>query len=638
MDFSADKRLVTAASEPDPGVVETHIPRRVSRALLAWLRVRKTEQGYALDWLPLLSSGAWVSAPILAGYALLFLVALVRFPLVGPVATVDEQLIYYQTARNFVQYGFLNSGFLHDLSTSSNPAHHPYIYSHMPAGPEVFIALLMKVVGERWALIRLVFAAIFFVGTVYFLRFVRLVLERHGLTGAGYALLFLSPFTVLHAIDHPAYSAFPLFLFFPVIALQRYYSTGRVVHYLMALVTVLVASVYAVTLDFILFCVAWCLLWLLGLMPLKFRHVAAMMLVGAVGIALHLLQGMWFLGPGIFFEELRITLLNRIFGEYSTPQVVTFYRTHDIVLHGNHFDLFRSLVSMNTALRFPARLPFVLAGLVGLGCGMLRIGRFDQASRTLLVPVDAASESFRTKMSLLAKLLVWAALSIIIPMALFPAYTGDYGLQGLGEFLLAVGAVAVLACTTQELFAEGRKLWPTRISGEVWIGGLALAVGTFVLLGALMMLVRTQQIGVEAMVRYHLGMDSSAGPQGAEGLGIRRALPEIERFSKGRIVMTNVYPTTAGFFTREAALGGCEMAAFGSDGSVDPGKCHAVFIKGYGGGVRVSPSHAVLFRGLFTGFTRCLADCLEELETRLDQHHDKIFETKLFTIYALKGN
>jgi hypothetical protein len=618
---------VRPASEPDPDIVETRIPPGVSRSLLAWLRVRKTAQGYVLDWIPLLSSGNWLGAPILAGYALLFFVALVRFPLVGPVATVDEQLIYYQTARNFVQYGFLNSAFLHDLSTSSDPAHHPYIYSHMPAGPEVFVALLMKIVGERWALIRLVFAGVFFVGIAYFLRFVQLVLERHGLAGAGYALLFLSPFTVLHAIDHPAYSAFPLFLFFPVMALQRYYATGRAVHYWMALATVLVASLYVVTLSFILFCVAWSLLWFLGLVRLELRHVAAMILVGALGIGLHLLQGVWFFGPGVFFEELRITLSNRIFGKPSAQEVMAFYRAHDIVLHGtHHLDLSRNLASINTSLRFPGRILFILLALVVAGWGMLRVGRFDRATRTLFIPVDSTSASFRSTVSLLARLLVWAVLSIVIPMALFPAYTGDYGLQSLGEFLLAVFAVSVLAYTLRGLFTELPELPSASSPGDAWVRGLTLLVVMVVLLGALGMLARTQQMNLKTIVPAQLGPNPNA------------ELLEIGRFLKGRVVMTNVYPTTASFFTGEAAFGGCEMAAFRSDGSVDPSECHAAFIKGYGRGVRVNPTHAILFRGLFTGFTLCLEDCLGKLEVRLAQRHDKVFEAKLFTIYALKEN
>jgi hypothetical protein len=393
----------------------------------------------------------------------------------------------------------------------------------------------------------------------------------------------------------------------------------------MALVTVLVASLYAVTLSFILFCAAWSLLWFLGLVRLELRHVAAMMLVGALGIALHLLQGIWFLGPGVFFEELRITISNRIFGEPSAAEVMAFYRAHDIVLHGtHHFDLSRNLVSVNSALRFPGRILFVLLALVVAGWGMLRVGRFEQATRTLFVPVDSTSASFRTTVSLLARLLAWAVLSITIPMALFPAYTGDYGLQGLGEFLLALFAVTVLAYTLQGLFTEIPELQSASSPGEAWARGLTLFVVMVVLLGALGMLARTQQVNLKVMVPAQLGPNPNA------------ELLEIGRLLKGKVVMTNVYPTTASFFTREAAFGGCEMAAFGSDGSVDPAECHAAFIKGYGRGVRANPTHAILFRGLFTGFTLCLADCLEKLEARLEKHHDKVFETKLFTIYALK--
>ena len=600
----------------------------MSRFLLAWLRVRKTAQGYVLDWFPLLSSGKWLGAPLLAAYVLLFLVALARFPLVGPVATVDEQFIYYQTARNFVKYGFLNSGLLHDLSTSSNPAHHPYIYSHMPAGPEVFVALLLKIFGERWALIRLVFAAVFLVGIAYFLRFVHLVLERHGLTGTWYAILILSPYTVLHAIDHPAYSAFPLFLFFPVVALQRYYATGRLVHYGMALACVLVASLYAVTLSFILFCAAWILLWLFGLVRLELRHLAGLILVGAVGIVLHLVQGIWFLGPGVFFEELRITLSNRILGKPSAQEVMAFYRTHDIVLHGTHqFDLFRNLISINAALRFPGRLFFFLLALMVAAWGILRVGRFDSATRTMLIPLDSTSAPFRATVSLLARLLAWAMLSIAIPMVLFPAYTGDYGLQGLGEFLLAVLPVSILVYTCRELFTEMLELSPDSSRGDGWAKRLTLfAVILVVLLGTLGMLARTQVMNLSSMVPAHLARNPNA------------ELLEIGRLLKGRVVMTNVYPTTASFFTEEAAFGGCEMAAFRSDGSVEPSECHAPFIRGFGRGVRLKPTHAVLFRSLFTGFTLCLEECLEKLENRLDQRHDKVFETKTFTIYALKEN
>jgi hypothetical protein len=244
----------------------------------------------------------------------------------------------------------------------------------------------------------------------------------------------------------------------------------------------------------------------------------------------------------------------------------------------------------------------------------------------VLVPVDAALAPLRATVSLLAKLLAWAVLSIVIPMALFPAYTGQYGLQGLGEFLLAVVPVVVLAYTIREVLRKERSLQSASVPDDVWVQGVALFVVAAVFLGAVMMLGRTQQMNLEVMGPAHLELNPNA------------ELLEIGRLLKGKVVMTNVYPTMAGFFTREAAFGGCEMAAFGADGSVDPSRCHAAFIKGYGRGVRANPTHAILFRGLFTGFTLCLADCLETLEARLDNHHDKVFETKLFTIYALKEN
>jgi len=618
---------VPAASEPDRGVVPSHIRQGVIHFVLSWLGVRKTAEGYVLDWFPALSSGSWLVGPILAAYALLFLVALVRFPLVSPVATVDEQLNYYQVARNFVRYGFMNSGFLHDLSTSSNPAHHPYIYSHMPPGPEILVALLIKVFGERWGLIRLFFAVVLFIGIAYFLRFLRLVLTEHGLTGAGYALLFISPLTILQTIDHPAFSPFPLFLFFPVMALQLYYATGRVVHYWLALIAVLVASVYAVTLNFILFCVAWILLWFLGLVRLDLRHVAAMILVGAAGIVLHLLQGMWFLGPAVFFEELRITFSNRMLGFPSAEEVMGFYRAHDIVLHGtHHLNPGRILIAVNNSLRFPGRSVFFVSGVVVLAWALLRRGRFDRNSCTLLVPVDDTSTAFRRCISLFGKLATWAVFAIVIPVAFFPAYTADYGLPGLGEFLLAPLGVAVLAYIIREIFSEGRALWSLSAPGEIYVRGIALLAVTAVLVGALIGLGRTQLAGIKHMAHAHLGANQNA------------VLAEIEPALKGRVTMTNVYPTTVSFFTQEAAFGGCEMAAFAPDGEIDPSECHTAWIRGYGRGERVRPTHTVLFRGRFTGFTRCLGECLQMLEARLDKNYDKVLEKKLFTIYALREN
>ncbi len=104
---------------------------------------------------------SWVGGLALAFYLALFLVTLARFPYFSPYATVDEQLAYYEAARNFNTYGFLNSMLLQDMSSSSRPEHHPFIYNHMPPGPEIVVALLMRLFGENFVAIRLIFAGIF---------------------------------------------------------------------------------------------------------------------------------------------------------------------------------------------------------------------------------------------------------------------------------------------------------------------------------------------------------------------------------------------------------------------------------------------------------------------------------------------
>ena len=60
--------------------------------------------------------------------------------------------------------------------------------------------------------------------------------------------------------------------------------------------------------------------------------------------------------------------------------------------------------------------------------------------------------------------------------------------------------------------------------------------------------------------------------------------------------------------------------------------------RGDGRGVTVKPTHAVLFRSLFTSFTRCFDDRLQKLEGRLDALHDRLVGSERFTIYALKEN
>jgi hypothetical protein len=597
----------------------------VTGALLSVIWVRRRGRGYEFHGLAALASGRWFALLALAGYSAIFAATVVRSPLWSPLAGVDEQVIYYQAARNFVTYGFRSSGFLHDLSTSADAAHHPYVYSHMPPGPDILLAVLFKIFGERYGLVRLVLAALFMAGMVCFLAFARLLLRAHGLSGWGYAMLFVSPLTVLQSIDHPAYSLFPLFAFFPVVALHRHYATGRWLPYVLALLAILAASLYVVALHLVLFVCAWAMLGLLRLIRFDLRDFAAFVVLAVAGVVLHLLQGMVVLGPIVFFQELAMTLANRISGYPTVDEVIAFYRAHDLVLHGYRFNLLQNLKAWNTSLEFPGRAAVIGLAVLVVLWGVLRVGRYDPVARIIFVPADAESAPVHAGAALFARLGAWAAVSIITPLLLFPAYTGDYGLGGRGELLLGVGAAAVVAYTARELLADPAR-WAAVEAPAVWMRRAAWGACGLALTLCLVAVVASQLDVLKAAVRAQLGPHPYV------------SLPVLARGLRGQVVMTNVYPTTVGFFTRAAVLGGCGPDALDLAGRPDPSRCHAVFVKGFGRGARVVPTHYVLFRK-FRTFTPspCEESCLEGLEARLAVTHRRVLDTGLFAVFALDG-
>jgi len=561
-----------------------------------------------------LRSGRWLALLVFTLYFGLFLLTL-RFAPLSPVASVDEQLNYYQIARSFVRYGFLNSGFLQDLSTSSNAAYHPYVYDHMPPGPEIFIALFFKAFGERLALLRLVFAMLFLLGIVYFFRFARLIFERQGLMGEGYAVLFLSAGLVLHTMDHPAHSLSPFFAFFPIVALDRYYRTGKRSHYTLAIAATLVASFYTVTTVFVSFLIGWAMLSALRLVRIDGRHLATLVAVGASGVLVHLLQAMLFLGPAVFFHELTITISNRAFGVPSADDVTAFYREHHIVLNGLHsVNSSRLIASLNQSFRFPGRAFVVALGLVLLlwraveSVGVRSVTGTTASGR----PAAVGASGWLIRLAL-------AVTGVIVPtFVMFPAYAADYGLGGLNELLLSIVAVAVVVCAVREITARAASASPMR--ERVGRGLVAIA-----LMASLVAVARTQALNLITIMRTTMAPNPYT------------ELAAIGERLHGRIVMTNAYPITAGFFTQEASFGGCGLAAFGSDGSVDASRCHTAFIRGLTRTSEIRPTHFLLFRGgLYVNFSRCTGDCLDTLRQRVAVHHPVIFETELFTIFALK--
>lgn len=597
---------------------------------------------YVINWGRWATSaldGRWVALIVGAVYAGLFVNMLASSPWWSPFSTVDEQVTYYQVARNFLRYGFTPTLFLHDVSTASSPALHPFVYNHMPPGPEIFTALVMTLVGEHYTAIRFVLGLIFFAGLLCFLRVTRTVLDGFGLTGAGFAVLFLTPFTMLHSIDHPAYSPFALFAFLPLVLVDRHYRTLARWPLWIAVAVVFLSSVYLVYQNLFMLVTAWVLLGRLQILRLDRRHVVAFALAAALGIALHATQSVLLFGPWVFAKETALALANRAIGIPSMAELTAFYRSLDLVHHGGHrLDLLALGAALLSTLRLaePTLTRSWTVGEMTITGGVLlafllwggsRLGRFNWRFRTLTIPRDDEALALIAAARRFGALGLWVAGIIVVPLLMFPAYSVDYGLSGMGEYFLAILMVAVYA------FAGSRWIawWPALRQADPAIALGWPAVRQLVPAVLLFALGLWSLHSTVAVWHSRLWAASWLVPDSNPDAS---DLVELGQALKGKVVMTNVYPTTVGFFTEEAALGGCERAVFRGDGGLDPTQCHLIPIRGIGRGLPVRPTHYVLFREKhLTGFTRCRDACLHALHQSVSDRYPVVLTTRLYTIF-----
>jgi len=171
----------------------------------------------------------------------------------------------------------------------------------------------------------------------------------------------------------------------------------------------------------------------------------------------------------------------------------------------------------------------------------------------------AASEETERATSTLARLSVAILASVLMPIVLFPAFSSDYGLRGMNEFLLAILALASLALAFRVIAVTRLAGWTRRT-----LRLLLLASITWV---AAAQLHGAQQIAQRA-VRWVREPAAEAG------------FLWLAHHLDGQMVMTNVDPTVVGFFTRQVAFGGCQQTALVSV-EPDASKCLVRFVRGW---------------------------------------------------------
>jgi hypothetical protein len=271
---------------------------------------------------------------VLATYVA-YVIALLRYPYFSPPSNVEEQAYTYLSAANFNRFGFLFTGFLQNFATSADISDHPYVYSHMPPGPDIATALLMRISSGSYALTGIVLSSLVPLGFAFYLLFIRRVLAEHELLGGWFVLLFTHWMQYLTQMARPMSSPFLLLAFLPLFALQLSYDKKRPWLFLLSLPIVLLSSVYLdyVVLSSVVLC--WSLLYLTQLVRVDGRHVLCVLSVIGLGILLNLLKNILYFGPDLFTKELAFVLSNRIFGYPTQDMLASFYSERGMVHHGS---------------------------------------------------------------------------------------------------------------------------------------------------------------------------------------------------------------------------------------------------------------------------------------------------------------
>ncbi len=588
---------------------------------LVWLRLELSKDAYTVSWRDVAPERGWwrtLVLALLAVYLLLFVVQLPKFEFWGRFATIDEQLQYYQVARNFDRYGFITNALLPDLSTGASPSQHPYLYNHQPPGPQLVIALLMRLFGEHFVLVRMVFAAVFVAGVFSFLAFAR-VLARQGIHGVEAALLVVRPDVIMHSIDHPAYSAFPLFAFLPLVALDRHRQTGRGRWLLAAAALVFVGSNYLIYGPLFMAFVLWVLGAWLGFLPGSRRPLMVVAGAAVLAIGAHLLQTPLALGWPVFAKELWFTVSNRLTGEPTREELVGFYRSVHIVLYGEHvFSLRHFAKAVFAALSgccslggspswfelFPGGATWAMAVASAVVVGTARGGKWAPGDKVLVVSREIGDVARR-----LGTLALWIGGAILTPFLMFPAFSSDYGLNGTNEFLLgilAVGGIGMAAGLAQNPRLVEVERTIVRVLLVVCVLGIAMPQAA-------------------AITRTTLRVAKWVVRPSAEA-----AFLEVAAGLRGEVVMTNVDPAVVGFFTRELALGGCQRKAVPS-GRVVPEACQVYFVRGFPGPLKLRPT---AFVWVGSGNMFCTPpNCIEPED--LARLYDTRFSSSLVKVFDL---
>jgi hypothetical protein len=572
-----------------------------------------------------------------------------------PFSLLEEAAYTFISANNYLHFGYLNSGLLQDFATNLNPADHPYIYNHMPPGPDLVTSGWLWLTGNDYRAVRFIFAVALLSGMIVYLLFARELMHQLGVRLYGLALLLITPWTIVQLFDRQVYSLFPLLTFLPLLFGLRFLRTNNMV-YLAGTAAIITLSTFYLEYSMLsAVIVCWGMLYITQLVPLSLRHMLIIGTAFAVGIGAHLLQNMLVLGWHNFVQELHYTLSNRITGYPTQQQLEGFYHQLGVLHHGSHPIQPRALVAQVAANFSVPAASSGAAMLVACGLWVLcgRAVSFGGVEGRLSFDLRAAVAG----LSLLGRMTVWAVITILAPIFLFPAFAQEVNLRGVGNFFflallltfLAGYGLWLLCYCTHRAIAIVKD--PMAVSGRPNADVAEAGPAVLKLVASVGRILAVTGIALAlAGTAYRVVTNTSAETSHILGLNPQKWSPlnAISRY-KGSLFMTNINVPTVGFLTRAPGFGVCGPKSVKKDGSLDLLACKTAFVRRYDYWLSQRPRYFFYFTSpeLFPGFADCMpqglllgsarddSGCMQDLADRLESRYARVMSNGIVTVFDI---
>jgi hypothetical protein len=581
--------------------------------------------------------------------------SIVQYPYFAPSANVEELAYTHISSSNFNKFGFLASGFLQDFAASPNRSDHPYVYDHMPPGPDVARALVMRVTGGSFVWTAIVFASLVPIGFVFYFLFLNNVFQNRFVL-SGIFLLLLTPWEqyVAH-FSNPIWNAFLLLAFAPLVALHwSYQYKAPWLFFVIGLPLILISSVYLdyVVSSSILAC--WLGLYFSQIVRLDRREIVLAIGAIAFGIFLNLLKNFIYFGPSLFAQELFYVLSNRISGWPSQQELASFYTTHGILHHGARppkISVLWEVIRSN--LYFDGLKYFLLAAATSL---LLTIrGRIQTQKKVVrFVPTAETIRDFK----FILKMLFFIVALIITPIVIFPAFAQEVNLNGGTNFIwLGFLCIALASLAATRLIVTALPAMPAIPTILIWWRTRSVffkipsilqvaAIGVFVCASVLLVAKIPHAIGRTA------GLFASIHSRYKQNPNVE--LEQLRKFASAPF-MTNINVPTVYFFTGSAGFGVCGLDSIADKGNLNLDGCKIALVRDRSLYAHTRPSYFFFFKvpPYFPGFADCgppafilpaeqqlraPAGCFEIQRSRLDKNFLKVLDTNLYSVYDLNQN